>query len=91
MDVWQSTLADGQSQRLIQQTAKDHEYVAPIGDCRGLMATPDFHKFRASLWDGLTLRVYEHGRFQYIVAGAVPQGVKVISFEQWREAPAANP
>lgn len=93
-DDWQSTLASGQSQWLIQEaeSGREHlEYVAPIGDCRDLMAKPGYRNVETPSWGGLTMQVYEHGHFQYTGRGAAAKGVKVISFEQWAENPSMNP
>lgn len=95
-NVWQSTLASGQSQRVIQQKDRDQvhlEYVAPIGDCGDLMAKPDYHKTYTSSWrgGGLTLQIYEHGRLQDSIGDTAPKEVKVVSYEQWTDSPSAKP
>jgi len=91
VDLWETTLASGQSQIIIRQMEKDKEYVAEIGECPVLMADSRYRKLDQSPWNRVTLRVYEHGRFQYVVPGVRAQGIKVISFEQWAEGSLIGP
>ena len=90
-DQWETTLASGHSQIVIRQLEKDREYVARIGECPVLMADPQYRILDDSPGGRVTLRIYEHGRFKYLVDGVQAQGIKMTSFEQWAEGFSVGP
>jgi len=90
-DIWESKLASGNSQILVRKIDDNREYVASIGSCIELMNDPKYRRVEMYPWGGLDLRIYEKGRFKYLVGGTQAEGVKVISFEQWAEDSAAIP